>query len=59
MNFVYDKPIEAGKQVNWDANTEYNQFRSEDKTLKNKDLKDLKVVWNPEKILFEDGTTLE
>ena len=59
LNFVYDKPIEAGKQVNWDANTEYNQFRSEDKTLKNKDLKDLKVVWNPEKILFEDGTTLE
>ena len=32
---------------------------SEDKTLKNKDLKDLKVVWNPEKIIFEDGTTLE
>ena len=59
MSFVYDKPIEAGEQVNWDATTEYNQFMSEDKTLKNKDLKDLKVVWNPEKILFEDGTTLE
>lgn len=59
LSFVYDKPIEAGEQVNWDANTEYNQFMSEDKTLKNKDLKDLKVVWNPEKILFEDGTTLE
>ena len=59
LSFVYDKPIEAGEQVNWDATTEYNQFMSEDKTLKNKDLKDLKVVWNPEKILFEDGTTLE
>ena len=59
LSFVYDKPIEAGEQVIWDANTEYNQFMSEDKTLKNKDLKDLKVVWNPEKILFEDGTTLE
>ena len=59
LSFVYDKPIEAGEQVNWDATTEYNQFMSGDKTLKNKDLKDLKVVWNPEKILFEDGTTLE
>ena len=59
LSFVYDKPIEAGEQVNWDVTTEYNQFMSEDKTLKNKDLKDLKVVWNPEKILFEDGTTLE
>ena len=59
LSFVYDKPIEAGEQVNWDATTEYNQFMSGDKTLKNKDLKDLKVVWNPEKIIFEDGTTLE
>jgi hypothetical protein len=31
----------------------------EDQTLKNKDLKDLKVVWKPEKIIFKDGTTLE
>lgn len=31
----------------------------DDKTLENKDLKDLKVVWEPEKVIFEDGTTLE
>lgn len=59
LNFVYDQPIEAGKQVNWNATTDYNQFMDEDQTLKNKDLKDLKVVWKPEKIIFEDGTTLE
>jgi hypothetical protein len=59
LNFVYDKPIEAGKEVNWNATTDYNQFMDEDQTLKNKDLKDLKVVWKPEKIIFVDGTTLE
>ena len=59
LNFVYDKPIEAGKEVNWNATTNYNQFMNEDQTLKNKDLKDLKVVWKPEKIIFVDGTTLE
>ena len=59
LNFVYDKPIEAGKEVNWNATTDYNQFMNEDQTLKNKDLKDLKVVWKPEKVIFEDGTTLE
>lgn len=59
LNFVYDKPIEAGKEVNWNARTNYNQFMNEDQTLKNKDLKDLKVVWKPEKIIFVDGTTLE
>ena len=59
LNFVYDQPIEAGTEITWDAQTDYNQFKDEDKTLRNKDLKDIKVVWKPEKIIFEDGTTLE
>jgi hypothetical protein len=45
--------------VTWNATTEYNQFVSEDKTLKNKSLKDIKVVWKPEKVIFEDGIVLE
>lgn len=59
LSFVYDQPIEAGTEVNWNATTDYNQFKDEDQALKNKDLKDLKVIWKPEKIIFEDGTTLE
>lgn len=59
LNFVYDQPIKAGKQVNWNATTDYNQFMDGAKTLKSKDLKDLKVVWEPEKVIFEDGTFLE
>lgn len=59
LNFVYDQPIEAGKEVTWNAQTDYNQFEDDDKTLRNKDLKDLRVVWKPEKIIFEDGSTLE
>jgi len=59
LNFVYDQPVPAGQEVNWEGTSDYNQFIDEDRTLKNKDLKDLKVVWKPEKIIFEDGTTLE
>ena len=59
LNFVYDQPIEAGNQATWNATTEYNQFMSEDQALLNKDLKDLKVVWKPEKVIFADGSTLE
>ena len=59
MTFKYDQPIKAGESVTWDAQTSYNQFIDEDKSMKNKDLKDLKVIWKPEKIIFEDGTTLE
>jgi hypothetical protein len=59
LSFVYDQPIEAGAEANWNATTDYNQFKDEDRTLKNKELKDLKVIWKPEKVIFEDGTTLE
>jgi hypothetical protein len=59
LSFVYDQPIEARTEANWNATTDYNQFKDEDRALKNKDLKDLKVIWKPEKIIFEDGTTLE
>lgn len=59
LSFVYDQPIAAGKEVTWNAQTDYNQFMDDDVALKNKDLKDLKVVWKPEKIIFEGGTTLE
>ena len=59
LTFVYDQPIPAGQEVNWNATTDYNQFMDDDQALKNKELKDLKVIWEPEKIIFEDGTSLE
>ena len=59
LNLVYDQPIDAGLEVTYNAQTDYNQFTDSDKALRNKDLKDMKVIWKPEKIIFEDGTTLE
>jgi hypothetical protein len=59
LNLVYDQPIDSGIEVTYNAQTDYNQFTDSDKALKNKDLKDLKVIWKPEKIIFEDGSTLE
>ena len=59
LGFTYDQPIKAGATVNWNATTDYNQFIDDDVRLKNKDLKDLKIVWKPIKVIFKDGTTLE
>ena len=39
LNFVYDQLIEAGKEVTWNATTDYNQFKDEDKTLKKQRIK--------------------
>lgn len=59
LSFVYDQPIEPGKWKNWNANTEFNPYIEEDRVLRDKSLKDLNVVWNPEKIIFLDGSKLE
>lgn len=59
LSFTYDQPIKAGATSNWNATTDYNQFRDEDVRLRNKNLEDLKIVWKPIKVIFQDGTTLE
>ena len=59
LNLVYDQSIDSGFEVTYNAQTDYNQFTDSDKALKNKDLKDMKVIWKPEKIIFEDGSILE
>ena len=59
IGLTYDQPIKAKITVKWNATTDYNQFTKSDQQLKNKDLKDLKVIWKPEKIIFTDGSTLE
>jgi len=59
IRFTYDDPVGVGEIAKWNAQTDYNQFDSDDSKLKNKDLEDLKVVWEPIKIIFEDGSSLE
>jgi len=57
--FFYDQPIGAGQEVIWDTSTDYVPFMGIHEDLKNKNLKDLKYVWKPDQIIFEDGTILE
>jgi hypothetical protein len=59
LSFTYDQPIKAGVISNWNATTDYNQFRDEDIRLKNRELKELKIVLKPIKEIFQDGSTLE
>ena len=59
LSLVYDQPINSGSEATYNAQTDYNQFIDSDKALRNKDLEDMKVLWKPEKIIFEDGTILE
>lgn len=59
LNLTYDDGVAASSIKNYSATTDYNQFMNEDQLLKSKNLKQIKLVWKPEKILFDDGSTLE
>lgn len=57
--FVYDQAMEPGKEDSLMSSISYNKFKEKDKLLKSKALKDLKIVWEPQKIIFADGSTME
>lgn len=59
LNLTYDDGVTANSMKNWNAQTDYNQFKDEDITLKSKNVEDLKIKWVPGKIIFEDNSTLE
>lgn len=59
INLTIDEPIAAGEIHRGTYTSDYNRFMDEDTRLRNKEMDDLKIVWIPEKIIFEDGTTLE
>jgi len=59
LNLTYDDGVKAKSTKNYSATTDYNQFMNDDQLLKSKNLKQIKLVWKPEKILFTDGSTLE
>jgi hypothetical protein len=51
-------PIKAGAKATWDGSIRYNQFNAEQSNFRNTDLKDMKIEWVPNSILFEDGTRI-
>jgi len=59
INIVMDDGVPAKQTVKNVYTTEYNQFMDEDTRLAGKEMKDIKTIWTPEKIIFADGTTLE
>lgn len=58
VNIAYDDtPISANTDKSWVASIKYNQFMDSDIKLNNTDLENLKYVWLPEVIIYQDGTT--
>jgi len=51
-------PIRTGAKTTWVGSIKYNQFVDEDVRLRNTDLKDMRVEWLPQAVIFADGSKI-
>lgn len=58
INFTFNDSIPVGDTLRYSTSIDFNKLNGTDIYITS-DFKDLKVVWQPTKILFTDGTTME
>lgn len=58
MTFGYDKGLKAGSETSWSGVRDYNQFIAEHKAIANLQSGKYTTKFEPEMIVFEDGTKL-
>lgn len=59
VNLSYDEGIKAHSTSTYKASMNYNQFMDEDKKLLSTELGKIKFVFEPQVILFSDGSKIE
>lgn len=59
VNILLDEPLKANTTLEKTYTFEYNHSDEQDKRIRSKDLIDMRVAWNPEKIIFEGGRLAE
>jgi hypothetical protein len=59
VQVVLDEPLKANQTLNKKYSFDYDHASENDKQIRIKDLVDLRILWNPVKIIFEDGTAVE
>ena len=56
VNLTISDPINAGAKASWSGVVKFNQFIETQQRFRDTELKDMKVIWMPESIIFSDGT---
>ena len=59
LNIFLDEDISPGQTFTKTYTVEYNDADENDRRIRSKDLFDVRIVWNPEKIIFENGKLAE
>jgi hypothetical protein len=59
LNIFLDEDIAPKETISKTYNTDYNDADENDKSIRSKDVLDVRVVWNSDKIIFENGRIAE
>ena len=59
IQIVFDEILRANSSLKKTYTVPYDAANENDKRIRAKELVDLRVLWNPGKIIFEDGTVAE
>lgn len=59
LQVILDEELKAGATLQKSYTIEYDPGSENDKRIRTKELIDIRVVWNPVKIVFKDGTVAE
>lgn len=59
LNIFFDEEITPGQILTKIVTMPYHDADATDQRVRGKDLIDMRVVWNPEKIILEDGSLLQ
>jgi hypothetical protein len=59
LNIFFDEEITPGQTLTKIVTMPYHDADATDQRVRDKDLIDMRVVWNPEKIILEDGSLLQ
>ena len=59
LNIFLDEDISPGQTLTKTYTIDYNNADENDRRLRSKDFFDIRIVWNPEKIIFENGRLVE
>jgi len=59
ISWTYEHPMGPNARVDWNGTVKFNQFDRGDVALREARIENLHLQWEPEAILFADGTRLE
>lgn len=59
LHLAHNEGVHAGASSDWQGTVDFNQFKEQDRRLRNAEARNIKLRFTLKKVLYSDGTTAE